>query len=120
MTAAQNLKDPPNATPSAPADGSRWWRTADMDWRTRSAQVDVKQLFVDEKGGQSSALMRIAPKSVFAPHRHAGIEELFILEGTFCDDGVTYGPGSYAIRSRGVEHTGSTETGCVMLVLYRP
>ena len=48
--------------------------------------------------GVNTALVRWAPGTRFVPHRHAGGEEVFVLEGTFSDEHGDYPAGTW-IRS---------------------
>jgi hypothetical protein len=50
-----------------------------------------------------TALVRWAPNTRFNPHTHVGGEEIFVLEGVFCDEHGAYRAGTW-IRSPHLSH----------------
>lgn len=66
--------------------------------------------------GESCALVRWAPNTVFNVHKHWGGEEILVLEGTFSDEFGDYPKGSW-IRSPHMSlHTPFTKEGCLIYV----
>ncbi len=57
-----------------------------------------------EHNGVSTALVRWAPHTQFSRHRHAGSEEILVLEGEFADDKGVYPAGSWIRSPRWSEH----------------
>ena len=57
-----------------------------------------------EHDGISTALVRWAPHTQFSRHRHAGGEEILVLEGEFADDKGVYPAGSWIRSPRWSEH----------------
>ena len=57
-----------------------------------------------EHDGVSTALVRWAPHTQFSRHRHAGGEEILVLEGEFADDKGVYPAGSWIRNPRWSEH----------------
>jgi len=102
-----------------PLKGSAYRRAAGMRWAESGPGYEVKPLFEDPASGERTLLMRIAPGTVSPPHAHEGeFEQIYILEGSFEDDNGPLNPGDYACRAPGSVHSGRTEKGCVMLLIY--
>ena len=57
-----------------------------------------------EWDGVSTALVRWAPHTVFNPHAHPGGEEIFVLEGVFCDGAGSYPKGAWLRSPRWSGH----------------
>lgn len=93
------------------ADRNPWQRTPEGYW--------VKPLYEDAALGERTLLMRIEPGTVSRPHAHDGeLEQIYMVEGTFQDQNGLLRPGDYVCRAPGSIHSGRTDTGCVMLLIY--
>lgn len=66
--------------------------------------------------GQHTALVRWQPDTYFKPHHHFGGEEIFVLEGEFCDETGTYPAGSWIRSPHWSKHTPFTRSGCTIFV----
>jgi hypothetical protein len=93
-----------------------------VPWEEAGAGISYKILAKDTDNDRVSMLVRLAPGAAYPPHRHAGREELYLLEGElFIDDRKLY-PGDYNRAETGShdQHVWS-ETGCtcVLLTSYR-
>lgn len=62
-----------------------------------------------EHNGISTALVRWAPHTRFNTHRHAGGEEIFVLDGVFLDEHGRYPRHSWLRSPRWSQHTPFTE-----------
>ena len=63
-------------------------------------------------------LVRMAPGSSWPPHRHAGPEECYVLEGDIDVGGTRMTAGSYQRVTAGSEHPRqSTIDGCLLLLI---
>ena len=95
--------------------------SAAMDWADSPADgVQRKMLERDgEEVARATSIVRYAPGSRFPRHVHAMGEELFVLEGEFCDDSGRFGPGSYIRNPPGSAHAPWSDTGCVLFVKLR-
>lgn len=67
-------------------------------------------------GGESCALVRWAPGTHFAPHRHWGGEEIFVLEGVFSDEMGDYPAGTWLRSPHLSQHNPFSEEGCLIYV----
>ncbi len=71
----------------------------------------------DPESGRGSYLMVMAPGASSMPHRHAGAEEFFVLEGELVDfDGHVYRAGDFVRLEEGTSHTSLSPGGCKLLV----
>src|SRR5439155_1386725 len=74
--------------------------TADgQPWLERRPGIHWKILW--EEGDRKAVLMRYAPGATIPRHRHAGDEQIFVLEGAVSDDTGTCTRGNYARRPPG-------------------
>lgn len=84
-------------------DGSMRWHNLSFDART----------------GRGSYLMEMAPGASSRPHRHAGAEEFYVLEGELVDfDGHVYRAGDFVRLAPGTAHTSLSPAGCKLLVTH--
>ncbi len=96
-------------------------RAAEGQWRDIAPGIKVNVLYFDPVSRRATALMRIAPGSSYAPHRHAEAEELYVLEGGCCIGGQELGVGDYHRAEAGTEHHDtSSDDGCLLLVIASP
>ena len=66
--------------------------------------------------GESCALVRWAPDTIFNPHKHWGGEEILVLEGTFSDDKGHYPKGTWMRSPHLSTHHPYTKEGCLIYV----
>lgn len=90
-------------------------------WREIEPGVKAKVLSFDMVSRRVTTLLRIAPGSSYAPHRHTEAEELFVLEGGCLCGGRELKAGDYHRAEAGTEHHDtSSDDGCVLLVISSP
>ena len=93
-------------------------RASDLEWQEVSPGTFVKVLHNDMVNARATVLCRMEPDSVYGSHRHAQMEELYVLEGTCHCAGRLMYPGDYHRAEAGSIHPPtSTETGSLMLVI---
>ncbi|HEU4671058.1 MAG TPA: cupin domain-containing protein [Dyella sp.] len=92
-----------------------------LEWMpSPAAGVERKMLERDgDEVARATSIVRYTPGSRFDRHVHALGEELFVLEGEFCDESGRFGPGSYIRNPPGSAHAPWSETGCVLFVKLR-
>lgn len=99
--------------------GVRFVRGDQLNWET-SAQgtVQIKRLHQDSQRGYHSVLVRMRPGDTFPRHRHADVEEVYLIEGDVTLNGVTMHAGDYCRAEAGSTHSVlSTEHGCTFMVI---
>ena len=90
--------------------------TQDADWLPGLVE-GLEVMPLHEHGTERVALVRWAPDTHFAPHRHVGGEEIFVIDGCFRDEHGEYPAGSWIRSPDGSEHTPFTsEEGALIYV----
>lgn len=105
---------------------SDWSERAVVDWSAMkwldspSAGVQRKMLERDgDEVARATSIVRYAPGSHFSRHVHELGEELFVLDGEFCDDSGRFAAGSYICNPPGSAHAPWSDDGCVLFVKLR-
>lgn len=82
--------------------------TPQVAWRPLGPGTSYKLLRVSEETGVWSAILKMEKGAVFAPHKHLGASEVFILKGRTQDRVGIQEEGDYLYEPIGVEHTATT------------
>ena len=80
------------------------------------AAPGLSVLPLHEHRGVSTALVRWAPGTVFAPHTHYGGEEILVLEGVFSDERGDFPEGTWLRSPHLSRHHPHSEPGCLIYV----
>jgi len=90
----------------------------ESEWEEVAPGISCSLLATDAEKDRVSMLVRLAPGAAYPPHRHAGVEELYLLDGDLMIDDKTLHPGDYnrALPGTGDQHVWS-ETGCTCVLL---
>jgi quercetin dioxygenase-like cupin family protein len=103
------------------AKGLTFIKASEGVWLNLAPGVKAKVLSLDQISGRVTSLVRFAPGTSYAPHRHAAAEELFVLEGGCLCAGRELKVGDYHRAEAGTEHHDtSTDDGCLLLVISSP
>jgi len=90
----------------------------ESEWEEVAPGISCNLLATDAEKDRVSMLVRLAPGAAYPPHRHAGVEELYLLDGELMIDDKTLRPGDY---NRALPGTGDqrvwSETGCTCVLL---
>lgn len=101
--------------------GSCFLDPASLKWETSEVPgFEVVTLFENRSTGESTMLMKVAPGAYAGSHSHELLEEILVLDGEFADEDNRYSKGQYCIRAAGTPHTAWSESGCTVLLVYRP
>ena len=94
-------------------------RVATLPWeKTPLAGISAKTLSVDAQRKYATSLVRMDPGTRYPSHRHAELEEAFVLEGDLTLHNVTLRAGDYCVSRSGSRHgESSTVNGCTLLVV---
>lgn len=91
------------------------------EWEDVAPGISCKLLATDAERDRVSMLVRLAPGTAYPPHRHAGVEELFLLDGELWIEDRKLHPGDY---NRGEPGTADqriwSETGCTCVLITSP
>lgn len=104
-----------------PIKGLTFIKASEGTWRSIAPGVMAKLLSFDPTSRRTTTLLRFAPGTRYAPHRHTEVEELYVLEGGCSIAGREMAIGDYHRAESGtVHHDTSTDDGCVLLVISSP
>lgn len=94
-------------------------RHDDGDWEETGAPgVRAKSLYTDPDRRYVTMLVRMAPGASYPSHRHAGVEECFVLEGDLRVGSTLLRAGDYQrADSQSSHEVQSTEHGCLLLLV---
>jgi len=99
-------------------DGVLIARSQEINWQPGQLPgLFLKVLFDDTQRGYTTALVRMTAGARYPSHRHAGVEELFLLEGDLSVDQLSMKPGDYCRGEAGSVHGEIyTNAGCLFMV----
>src|SRR5487761_22550 len=94
-------------------------RSGEIPWEPVGIPgITCKTLFVDSRRHYATSLVSMEPGTVYPPHRHNEIEEVYLLEGDFLIEGLNLRPGDYCRSEPGSIHgVAKTTSGALLLVL---
>jgi len=93
-------------------------RRSEPEWEEAAPGIWCKLLATDAERQRVSMLVRLAPGTDYPPHRHAGVEELHLLDGELIVDDKTLQPGDYIRAEPGtVDRRVWSGTGCTCVLL---
>jgi anti-sigma factor ChrR (cupin superfamily) len=80
--------------------------------------IKVKRLFVDKANDSATMLVRMPAGASYPRHRHAGIEQCYVLEGDLRVDDAVFRAGDYQCADSNSTHgVQYTESGCLLLIV---
>jgi anti-sigma factor ChrR (cupin superfamily) len=80
--------------------------------------ISVRKLFVDQARDTVTMLVRMAPGTSYPPHRHAGVEECYVIEGDLKVGDMVMRAGDYQrVDTASVHGVQSTESGCTLFII---
>jgi anti-sigma factor ChrR (cupin superfamily) len=89
-----------------------------LQWQQVAEGISCKILAVEAETNRVTMLVRLAPGTDYPPHRHAGVEELYLLQGELMiDDQKIYAGDFIRAEAGSVDHRVWSETGCTCLLL---
>ena len=111
---AQRIADETGTEPLVPAPQ----RLPEPEWFDAAPGISCKLLATDTENKRVSMLVRLAPGTDYPPHRHAGVEELHLLDGELMVDAKKLNPGDYLRSDAGtVDRRVWSETGCTCVLV---
>jgi anti-sigma factor ChrR (cupin superfamily) len=98
-----------------PPPAPQW---SEPEWEQVAPGIECKLLAADTERHRVSMLVRLAPGASYPAHIHAGVEELFLLDGELWIDGRKLVPGDYNYGAPGaVDERVWSETGCTCVLI---
>ncbi|BAY80379.1 anti-ECFsigma factor, ChrR (plasmid) [Nostoc linckia NIES-25] len=110
------LESDPNLTPTPDNILSSYLavRSQDVQWQPhRAPGVETAIFHLDPIKREIVGVLRAAPGVYYPMHRHAAIEEIYMLTGDLVVGGEVYGPGDYIRSQPGSVHGPHTIGGCM-------
>ena len=99
--------------------GSHYIEVDDIEWQaTQFEGIEMKLLYQDSNGAMT-AMFRFQPGARLPRHRHTGIEQTFVLEGSLVDDQGACTAGNYVWRDPGSIHAAHSPNGCVSIGIFQ-
>ncbi len=109
----------PGLVPPLPLFAAQSWQ--EPQWKEVAPGITCKLLSTDEEMNRVSMLVRLAPNTAYPPHRHAGTEELYLLEGELWIEERILQPGDYNRADPGTsDRRVWSKTGCMCLLITSP
>jgi putative transcriptional regulator len=100
------------------SESSGW---PEPQWEEVAAGITCKLLSTDVEVDRVTMLVRLAPGASYPPHRHASVEELYLLEGELWIDDRRLSPGDYNRAEQGTsDQRVWSSTGCMCLLITSP
>jgi|SRR5215469_10693669 len=91
------------------------------EWEDVAPGISCKLLATDMERDRVTMLVRLAPGVAYPTHRHAGVEELFLLSGELFIEDRKLVPGDYSRGEPGDTDTRVwSETGCTCILITSP
>jgi anti-sigma factor ChrR (cupin superfamily) len=90
----------------------------EIAWRPFRTGIEIHQLYGQFGVGRAAALLRYAPGASLPSHRHAGFEQILVLQGAQVDDRGRYGRGTVVVNPPGSQHAVESPEGCVVFVTW--
>jgi len=96
-------------------------RSQELAWQSVASGVFLKPLYEDKARKYDTSLVRMDAGAHIPSHRHAGIEELFLLSGDLHVEGQVMRAGDYCRADFGSTHGETfTDGGCLFLLMASP
>ena len=96
-------------------------RWEEPEWEEAAPGICCKLLATDPERDRVSMLVRLAPAVDYPAHRHAGVEELHLLNGALWINDRKLYPGDYNRAESGTADTRVwSETGCTCVLIASP
>tara|TARA_R110002049_G_scaffold2743_3_gene21064 strand:+ start:113357 stop:114040 length:684 start_codon:yes stop_codon:yes gene_type:complete len=95
--------------------------TANMQWESSPSGTVWRKPLYREGGefGPVTSIVKYEAGGKFRTHPHPQGEEIYVLEGEFCDDHGRYPAGTYLLNPDDTEHAPYSEIGCTLFVRLR-
>ena len=95
--------------------------SSQLEWQPSPSPL-VQRRLLERDGGEvarATSVVRYEPGASFERHVHERGEEILVLDGSFCDDSGTHGPGTYLHNPPGSSHAPFSVDGCTLFVKLR-
>lgn len=90
----------------------------EIAWQPFRSGIEIHRLYGEIGVGRAAALLRYAAGASLPVHRHAGFEQILVLEGAQVDERGRYGKGTLVVNPPGSQHQVTSPEGCVVFVTW--
>lgn len=99
---------------------STYLDVGELEWQaTDFPGVSIKVLWRADDGESYTALFRLEPGARLPMHRHRGVEQTFVLEGSLVDDEGTCTAGNFVWRQPSSVHSAHSPDGCLAIGVFQ-
>jgi len=100
--------------------GSVYVKPQDIVWEaTQFDGISIKVLYEDKDKVEMTCLLKWEPGATLPMHKHADIEQTYVIEGSFFDHDGICRAGEFVWRRIGSFHETHSDEGAVILAIYR-
>ena len=100
--------------------GSQFVDVSQLPWQaTQFPGIKMKMLWKDTDGEAYTALFRLEPGARLPRHRHSGVEQTFVLEGSLVDEEGSCTAGNFVWRRPGSVHAAHSPEGCLSIGIFQ-
>jgi anti-sigma factor ChrR (cupin superfamily) len=100
--------------------GSIYLKPQDIEWsKTQFDGISIKVLYEDKTKGEMTCMLKWEPGATLPMHKHAEIEQTYVIEGSFYDHDGICRAGEFVWRKIGSYHATHSDEGAVILAIYR-
>jgi len=100
--------------------GSQFIDVSQLPWQpTRFPGIKMKMLWQDADSEAFTALFLLEPGASLPRHRHTGVEQTFVLEGSLVDEDGTCTAGNFVWRRSGSVHAAHSPDGCLTIGVFQ-
>ena len=89
-----------------------------IEWEPSPFPGIENKVLYEEPSGRRTILTRMAPGARITRHRHVGLEQSFILEGSLVDDEGACTAGNFVWRRAGSVNEAWSPDGCIGLGIF--
>jgi anti-sigma factor ChrR (cupin superfamily) len=102
----------------AQSEGSRYLDVSKLDWEPTPWPGIWNKVLYEDATGRRTVLTRMEPGARLPRHRHVGLEQSFILEGSLVDEDGACTAGNFVWRRAGSVHSAWSPDGCIGLGIF--
>ena len=89
-------------------------RFQDIEWQVHPVPgVEISIFYTDPIARRMSGVLKAAPGMEYPPHRHVGVEEIYMISGDLRIGTEIYGAGDYIRSNPGSVHAPRSQYGCM-------
>ncbi len=100
--------------------GSTYIKPQEIDWApTQFPGISIKMLYEDKEKGEMTCFLKWEPGATLPMHKHAEIEQSYVIEGSFYDHDGICRAGEFVWRKVGSFHATQSDEGAIILAIYR-